>query len=118
MESSPRRPAQAPPKARRIDRRLPPETVAELVAAYEAGTGTPELCKRYSISEGSILKLLTDHGIQMRRQGLTDTQIRRAEKLYADGNSLRTIANQLGSSFSTVREALIARGVQMRPARK
>ncbi|MBF6276367.1 MULTISPECIES: helix-turn-helix domain-containing protein [Nocardia] len=64
------------------------------------------------------MKLLAEHGVTMRRQPLTPDQINQAAKLYADGNSLRTIAVQLDSSFSTVREALIARGVQMRPARK
>ncbi|OXR47129.1 hypothetical protein B7C42_00251 [Nocardia cerradoensis] len=97
---------------------MPPEAVTELVIAYQAGIPTTELCKRYDISKASILKLLAEHGVTMRRQPLTTDQINQAAKLYADGNSLRTIAVQLDSSFSTVREALIARGVQMRPARK
>ncbi|MEV0357684.1 helix-turn-helix domain-containing protein [Nocardia sp. NPDC050697] len=107
-----------PPRTFRLDKRVSPETVAELVAAYVGGTPTPELCKRYNISEGGILKLLKEQGVAMRRQGLSASQIDQAVRLYADGNSLRAISAQLGSSSSTVRDALLARGVTMRPARK
>ncbi|WP_280448596.1 helix-turn-helix domain-containing protein [Nocardia brasiliensis] len=109
---------EAPAKPFRLDKRLSAETIAELVAAYEAGTPTPELCQRYELSKGGVLKVLADQGVAMRRQGLTDDQISQAIKLYADGNSLRAIARQLDSAPSTIRDALLACGVTMRPARK
>ncbi|RBO83089.1 helix-turn-helix domain-containing protein [Nocardia puris] len=119
VESAPRRrPVQTPPTPYRIARRLSPDTITAIVAAYQAGSTTPELCQRYGLSKGSLLKLLSDNGVTMRRQPLTNDQITQAVQLYTDGNSLRTIARQLGSSFSTIREALIAHGVTMRPARK
>lgn len=99
-----------------INRRLSPSTIIELVAAYKAGTNTPELCERYNIAKGSVLKLLQDHGVTMRRQPLTEHQIDQAVTLYEAGQSLATIGTQLGSSPTTIRAALNTRGVVMRPA--
>ena len=56
---------------RRLYRRLSPETIAELVAAYEAGESTNSLCRRFGISKGGVLKLLADHNIAMRQQPMT-----------------------------------------------
>ncbi|WP_433578570.1 helix-turn-helix domain-containing protein [Nocardia brasiliensis] len=101
-------------RPRRLDRRLSADTIAELVDAYEAGAPTPELCARYGLSKGGILKLLREAGVKMRKQPLSEAQIRQAARLYAEGYSLRAVAAELGSSFSTVREALLAQGVTMR----
>ncbi len=99
---------------RRLDRRLTQETIAELVAAYEAGTSTPELCKHYELSKGGVLKLLSDAGVKMRKQPMTDEQTELAVKLYGEGRSLQAIGDQLDKAKSSVREALIERGVQLR----
>ena len=57
------------PHVQRVDRRLSAETIAELVQAYQDGVGTPTLRKRYGISQGSVLNLLRQHGVIMRRNG-------------------------------------------------
>lgn len=103
-------------KPRRLDRRLTVETIAELVAAYEAGTSTPELCKRYELSKGGVLKLLGEAGVTMRKQPMTDEQTEMAVKLYGEGRSLQAIGDQLGKAKSSVREVLLAQGVRMRPS--
>jgi DNA-binding NarL/FixJ family response regulator len=117
----PRQPAEMNKKvvqAHKLDRRLSQETITELVDAYKAGTSTPELCRRYQLSKGGVLKLLRDHGVEMRRRGLTDEQIELAIKLYDEGHSLTAIGNELGKAKSTVRETLRECGVVMRPAIK
>jgi len=119
VESTPKRkPAKATEKIKpfRVDRRLSPETIAELVDAYRHGTNTPELCQRYQIAKGSVLKILNEHGVTMRRQPLTNHQIGQAAELYVAGDSLATIGHILGSTATTVRAALKARGIGMRPA--
>ncbi|WP_239476653.1 helix-turn-helix domain-containing protein [Nocardia arizonensis] len=107
---------QPPVRRYRIDRRLTPEVIAELVDAYRQGTSTPTLCEQYNLSKGSVLKLLAQHGITMRHQPLTDLQIDRAVEQYRAGDSLATIAKQLDSAATTIRSALAARGIGMRPA--
>lgn len=52
------------PKMRLIDRRLSAEMIAELVQAYRDGTATPKLRQRYGLSQGSVIKILHDHGVQ------------------------------------------------------
>ena len=120
IEAAPaRRPAKTDSsvvRPRRLDRRLSSETIAELVAAYRAGTSTNRLCERYELSKGGVLKLLREAGVEMRRQGLSDEQIELAVRLYSEGRSLAAIGDQLGKAKSSVRETLIARGVMMRPS--
>ncbi len=120
IEAAPaRRPAEMNTKAvqaRRLDRRLSAAMIAELVAAYQAGTSTPELCKRYGLSKGGVLKLLGEAGVAMRKQPMTDEQTELAVRLYGEGRSLAAIGDQLGKAKSSVREALIARGAAMRPS--
>lgn len=99
---------------RRLDRRLSSDTIAELVAAYRGGTSTNALCQRYELSKGGILKLLSDQGVMMRNQSMTEEQIDLAVTLYKTGLSLVAVGKELGCAASTVRDALKARGIQRR----
>lgn len=101
-------------QARRLDRRLSQETIAELVAAYQAGSSTPELCKRYELSKGGVLKLLRDAGVEMRRRGLTDEQIELAVRLYGQGLGYAEIGRRIGKAKSSVREAVRGREAETR----
>jgi transposase-like protein len=102
---------------RRLSRRFTPETIAELVAAYQAGESTNSLCRRFGISKGGVLGLLADHGVAMRQQPMTPAEIDRAVQLYVDNRlSIRTIAQHLGKSKGSVWKALHDRDVPMRPA--
>jgi DNA-directed RNA polymerase specialized sigma24 family protein len=102
---------------RRLNRCLPPHTIAELVAAYSSGISTNELCRRYGISKGGVLKLLADHNVTMRQQSMTEQEIDEATRLYVDEElSIRKIAVKLGKSKGSVWKALHDRGVRMRPA--
>ncbi|WP_067475173.1 helix-turn-helix domain-containing protein [Nocardia amamiensis] len=51
---------------RRLNRRLSPATIAELVGAYRSGTSTNKLCEQYGLSKGSLMKILQEHGVRMR----------------------------------------------------
>lgn len=107
----------AVPVERRLRRRLPPDTITELVAAYRSGESTNELCRTFAISKGGVLKLLADQGVTMRQQRMTSDEIDRAVRLYVvDGLSIRAIGEQLGKSKGSVWKALRERDVPMRPA--
>lgn len=118
IESAPKRRSTSANIApeRRLYRRLSPETIAELVAAYQAGESTNSLCLRFGISKGGVLKLLADHNIAMRQQPMTQDEVDEAVRLYvADGLSIRAITQRLGKSKGSVWKALHDRGVPMRP---
>jgi hypothetical protein len=104
------REASAPPQIRRLDRRLSADMIAELVQAYRDGTATTELRRRYDLSQGSVIKILHDHGVAMRRQGLNEQDAATATMLYRSGATegdpfSGPVAMRLGvgGSWSTVR---------------
>ncbi|MGV9675437.1 sigma factor-like helix-turn-helix DNA-binding protein [Nocardia sp. NPDC003482] len=119
IEAAPlRRPARTNTKVvqpRRLDRRLSVDTIAEIAAAYESGASTAELCKRYGLSKGGILKLLREADVKMRQQGMTEAQTRQAVLLYGEGHSYAEIARRLGKARSSVREAVLSQGVTRGP---
>ncbi|SHU41877.1 Helix-turn-helix domain of resolvase [Mycobacteroides abscessus subsp. abscessus] len=120
VESAPKRRSSSGngvPGVQSLYRRLSPEMVEELVAAYRAGESANSLCRRFGVSKGGVLKLLADHQVPMRYQPMTVDEIDQAVQLYAtDGFPIRIIAKKLGKSKDSVRKALRARGVVMRPA--
>ena len=112
----PRRPEKASSsvKPRRLDRRLPPDTITELVSAYRSGTSTIQLCEQYGLSKGGLLKILPEHGVQMRYQPMTKQEMDWAVRLYDEGQSLNAVARKLGKAKGSVWKALRGRGVSMR----
>lgn len=103
------------PQTQRVDRRLSAETIAELVQAYRDGAGTPELRQRYGLSQGSVIKILRSNGVEMRGQGLADSDVSIAAELYRSGATLAKLGERFGVSPNAVRRALDAAGVAMRP---
>lgn len=81
----PAREATSLPQAQRVDRRLSPETIAELVQAYRDGASTTELRRHYELSPGSVIKLLHEHSVAMRNQGLVGGDVATATELYQSG---------------------------------
>ncbi|WP_255286179.1 helix-turn-helix domain-containing protein [Nocardia mexicana] len=101
---------------RRLDRRLSPATITELVDAYRDGTSTNQLCDEYGLSKGGLLKIFQEHGVQMRYQPMTEEEIDWAVRLYGEGQSLNAVARQLDKSKGSVWRALRGRKVEMRPS--
>jgi hypothetical protein len=103
------------PQTQRVDRRLSAETIAELVEAYRDGASTPELRRRYDLSQGSVIKILHEHGVEMRNQGFADGQVPVAAELYRSGTTLAELGHRFGISPNAARRALVSAGVVMRP---
>jgi transposase-like protein len=99
----------------RIDRRLSAETIAELVHAYRDGASTTELRRRYGLSQGSVIKILHSHRVEMRGHGMTDDDLPAAAELYRRGATLAQLGERFGVSPNAVRRALTSAGVVMRP---
>jgi hypothetical protein len=118
IEKSAKRPVRAVvplPQVQRVDRRLAAETIAELVQAYRDGVPTPELRQRYELSQGSVIKILHRHGVQMRSHGMTDGDLPAAAELYCRGATLAQLGKRFGVSPNAVRRALKSAGIVMRP---
>jgi hypothetical protein len=98
-EKSAKRPVRAAsplPQVQRVDRWLTAEAIAELVLAYRGGIGTPELRRRFDLSQGSVIKILHAHGVEMRNQGLNDADVATAAGLYRSGATWLSLATSLG----------------------
>jgi hypothetical protein len=101
----------------KLAQRLAPTVVDELVAGYEAGRTTNELVAQYSVSHGSVVRLLHKRGVDMRNQGLSVEQVEQAVQLYRVGWSVARIGDLFGVDGTTAWTALKKVGVQMRPRR-
>jgi len=89
--------------------------VTELVTAYVGGATTTELSERFGIHRRTVVLHLHRQGVPLRRQGLTPEHTEDAVRLYQAGSSLAQIAAHFGTTAMTVRRAISARGVRMRP---
>lgn len=64
----------------------------------------------------AITRLLRQHGVPLRHQGLNDDQVSAATRLYASGRSVAQVDTALGFHPSSVYDALRLCGVTMRLA--
>jgi Helix-turn-helix domain len=102
------------PQPFKLDQRLKPVTVVEIVARYEAGEPSHAIAVSFGLGKGSVIRLLREAGVPIRRQGLVDDQVREAAQLYAAGHSLAKIGTRLDVDAGTIRRYLLKYGVRMR----
>lgn len=98
----------------RLCHRFGEDTGAQLVRDYMDGIPTTQLIKIYGLSKASVLKLLQEADVTMRRQGLDDLQTAEAVRLYCSGLSLVRVGETIGFGPSSVANALRAAGVPLR----
>jgi transposase len=106
------RPSAKPP--RRVRRRLTPAAIQQLCAHYQAGSSTRELATRYGLSKTAATALLREREIPIRRQGLSDQQVRQAVQLYEAGSSVVQVARTMNLPASSIYDALQRASVVMR----
>jgi hypothetical protein len=68
----------------------------------------------YNLGKGTVLRLLRDHGVQLRNQRMTPAEVTQAIQLYEAGNSLAAMGTQLGYDHGTIWQALMRAGVPRR----
>jgi transcriptional regulator of aromatic amino acid metabolism len=81
------------------------------------GDTTEQIGDRYGISKTRVATVLREHGVTIRRQGLTEKQVSEAAALYATGRSLAWIGARYDVSHTTVATALRRQGIRLRPRR-
>ncbi|MBB2976137.1 transposase-like protein [Microbacterium endophyticum] len=91
------------------------ETRDEVAARYGAGDATTQLAKDYGVAKSTIIGILRDKKVVMRRQPLTTGQVSEATRLYESGLSLSQVAKQLDVNQETMRTAILKAGVTLRP---
>jgi transposase-like protein len=94
--------------------RLSEDHVRQLCAEYENGVTTRTIASRYGIGKTTVTRLLREHGVPLRYQGLSPEQAQQAIQLYEAGLSVAKAARELGLPINSVYDALKAAGTEMR----
>ncbi|NYH50679.1 DNA invertase Pin-like site-specific DNA recombinase [Nocardiopsis arvandica] len=103
-----------PTKTPGTAKRLKPQEIDELIAAYQAGTNVYKLGKRFGINRQTVSAVLKRHDVEIRKRGLSREEIDEAVQLYGQGWSLTRIGKRFGVDSRTVRSRLLEQGVRSR----
>lgn len=117
--------AQSLPKARKprkraakssakLVHRLSTHQVTTMTDRYKQGWSSQRIAETYNISKTSVVQLLREAGVPIRRQGLTAEQATEAARLYKVGQSLARIGERFVVSPGCVRQSLLEQGVKIR----
>lgn len=98
----------------KIVHRLTSADQADIAARYQQGCSSRQLAETYAISKTSVVILLREAGVPIRRQGLGNCQANNIIKYYAAGASLSAIGKVYGVSADTVRKLLLKQGITLR----
>lgn len=110
-------PIRHPGHIHQVGRRLSAAVIDQLLQDYQTGVPSTELTKRYQLGKGTVLSLLHQHHVAVRRTPpRTAVQIDQAVTWYTAGDSLKQIGQRLDRDAETIRQALKRSGVQLRPA--
>ena len=99
-------------------KRLSPEARASVVARYSAGETSTALAKEHGVAKSTILGILREANVVVRRQPMTTDQVSEAAQLYESGLSLSQVATQLNVNQETMRVAILKAGVVLREPTK
>jgi len=80
--ASPSPAAAEPSRLRQAQRRLTSEQVGQLVEEYRAGDSMKALAARWALHRSTVAGHLRHAGVQLRRQGLSEEQLREGVRLY------------------------------------
>ncbi|MDZ5144589.1 hypothetical protein [Microbacterium testaceum] len=87
---------------------------ARVVERYEAGEASTSLAAELGVAKSTILAILREANVVVRRQSLTSRQVAEAAALYESGYSLSQVATKTSLKQDTIRLALKAVGVKLR----
>jgi DNA invertase Pin-like site-specific DNA recombinase len=99
-------------------RKLTAQLEEDLASEFASGTPVDELAAKYGVSRATTYRIAREHQVKNnarrtftpagRGKSLTPAQIGTAQRLNADGMSIRQIAQAIGSSRATVHRTLAA----------
>lgn len=95
--------------------RLSPDAQAEVVRRYSSGETSTALAEDFGVAKSTILRILRENSVVVRRQSLTGKRVTMAKRLYESGLSLSEAADQMFVNQETMRVAIIGAGVELRP---
>lgn len=95
---------------------MSPAAQAEIVRKYSEGAATSTaLAEEFKVAKSTILRILRENSVVVRRQPLSGKQVTEAKRLYKSGLSLSEVAEQMSINQETMRVAIINAGVELGP---
>lgn len=85
-----------------------------MVTRYSSGVTSTALAEDYGVAKSTILRILREARVVVRRQPLTHDQVGEAARLYESGLSLSQVAKRLDVNQETMRTAILKVGVVLR----
>jgi hypothetical protein len=101
---------------KQAQKRLRPDEIEMLIAAYRAGIPIRELAAHHGVHRATVMQIVERAGEPRRYPALGPGDIQRAAEMYACGMSLAAVGTALAVNANTVRLALLKAGVRMRDA--
>ncbi|MEV7758945.1 helix-turn-helix domain-containing protein [Microbacterium sp. NPDC089180] len=102
------------PRVKRGWNHLNTDQQAAVVTRYSNGETSTALAEKYGVAKSTILRILREARVVVRRQPLTHDQVREAARLYESGLSLSQVAKRLDVNQETMRTAILKAGVVLR----
>jgi hypothetical protein len=84
------------PHTHAAKRRLGPEQLAALVAAYVGGAPSSQLMRDFKLGKGAVLRMLNEAGVIRRPTKLSQADIAKAIQLYEQGWSFVRLGEHFG----------------------
>lgn len=106
------------PRAKRGWNRLNTDQQSAVVTRYSNGETSTTLAEEYGVAKSTILRILREARVLVRRQPMTPDQVSEASRLYQAGLSLSQVAKQLDVNQETMRAAILRAGVVLREPTK
>lgn len=101
------------------NRKLSPAEIAELATRYEAGSTIRSLGEVFGVHEQTVRAHLRRQGVKLRPLcSLTTEQEAEVERLYVEESWTMAEIGEFGVDASSIRRALMRRGVERRPQKK
>lgn len=98
-------------------RRLTPERIADIVAAYEAGGSAQAVGQRCDVGVSTVLRLVRREGGTVRNQPMPRNVLIEGVRLYESGMSLQKVVDRLEVSKSSLLRGFKEYGVELRQGR-
>lgn len=102
------------PRVKRGWNRLSSDNQAAVVARYRNGETSTVLAEEFGVAKSTVLRILRDADVVVRRQPMTPDQVSQAATLYESGLSLSHVARQLQVNQETMRVAILRAGTVLR----
>lgn len=101
------------PQAKRVHKikyRLTAAQIQDVLRRYEAGEASATVGKAFGISKTTVISILNERGIKIRKRGLTDSQKKLAVRLRQSGFTLNEVALQIGSNYGATQRYIASVG--------